>query len=64
MPEPCDGPDQQTITWSADAADVVAVFDAAGPFIMNGAGAFPTATPADWSVADRLDPGARGPDGG
>ncbi|MEV8535599.1 MBL fold metallo-hydrolase [Streptomyces sp. NPDC051211] len=42
---------------------VVALHDATGFFFEPAEVAFPGATAADWALADRLDPGAAGPDG-
>jgi glyoxylase-like metal-dependent hydrolase (beta-lactamase superfamily II) len=52
------------LTLSIGAFQVVALFDASGPFFLTADEAFPTATPADWTRAEDLDPDAFGPDGG
>jgi glyoxylase-like metal-dependent hydrolase (beta-lactamase superfamily II) len=54
-----------TATRSVGSLEVVALLDASGPFTLtrDRQAAFPDATPADWDAAERLDPGAFGPDG-
>ncbi|MFF5767671.1 MBL fold metallo-hydrolase [Streptomyces tanashiensis] len=42
---------------------VTALADGAGPFFSSRSEAFPDATTEQWAAADRLDPGARDPDG-
>ena len=52
-----------TFTRTVGSLEVVALLDAFGPFFVTRDVAFPDATPADWQRAERLDPGAFGPDG-
>ncbi len=46
------------------AVTVIGLCDATGPFFEPPGAAFPTASPAVWQDAARLDPGAVGDDGG
>jgi glyoxylase-like metal-dependent hydrolase (beta-lactamase superfamily II) len=69
----CDGPKApatiarrrglSTVTRTVGNLEVVALLDAFGPFFVTREVAFPDATPRDWNRAERLDPGAFGPDG-
>ncbi|GAB3144201.1 hypothetical protein GCM10027290_22000 [Micromonospora sonneratiae] len=51
-----------TAVRSVGGFDVIALYDASGPFFTTRQVAFPTATPVDWERAERLDPAAFGPD--
>ena len=51
------------LTQTIGRLTVTALEDAAGPFFMPRAEAFPTATAAQWAAADAADPAARTADG-
>jgi glyoxylase-like metal-dependent hydrolase (beta-lactamase superfamily II) len=51
-----------TATRTVGSLEVVALLDAFGPFFVTRDVAFPDATPLDWRRAERVDPGAFGPD--
>jgi glyoxylase-like metal-dependent hydrolase (beta-lactamase superfamily II) len=52
-----------TVTRSVGPFEVIALLDAAGPFFVPAAAAFPGASERDWARARRVDPAAFGPDG-